>query len=130
MAETCFTKLVGETDVQSIVKKQVLIELAKNMGITEQQITTMFVVKKAQSTTAQIKSLQSLIAKKRVAKRTEHDGGMTDCTFEQIAETQLLSYLKAGWSIVEKLRSGQVIVKRNTSRRIAIDYLALTLTNL
>jgi len=39
-------------------------------------------------------------------------GGDCGETFEQITEPQLLSYLKAGWSIVEKLSSGQVIVKR------------------
>jgi len=110
MAETCFTKLVGETDVQSIVKKQVLIELAKNMGISEDQITTMFMKKKTAS--RQIKGLQSLIAQKRRQTQTRHNGGQVDCDFEQIEETQLLSYLQAGWQIVARLQSGGVIVKR------------------
>jgi len=110
MAETCFTKVVDEGDVQSIVKKQVLIELAKNMGISEDQITTMFMKKKTASN--QIKGLQSLIAQKRRQTQTRHNGGQVDCDFEEICETQLLGYLKAGWSIVEKLTSGQVIVKR------------------
>jgi len=110
MAETCFTKVVDEGNVQSIVKKQVLIELAKNMGISEDQITTMFMKKKTAS--RQIKGLQSLIAQKRRQTQTRHNGGQVDCDFEQIEETQLLGYLKAGWSIVEKLGNGQVIVKR------------------
>jgi len=38
--------------------------------------------------------------------------GLTDCQFEQIAETELLSYLKAGWQIVKELQNGEVIVKR------------------
>jgi len=43
---------------------------------------------------------------------TRHNGGAIDCDFDQIAETQLLSYLQAGWSIVHKLSDGQLIVKR------------------
>ena len=38
--------------------------------------------------------------------------GLEDCEFEQINETQLLSYLKAGWQIVHKLETGELIVKR------------------
>ena len=41
-----------------------------------------------------------------------HDGGIINCEFEQIGETQLLSYLKAGWQIVHKLETGELIVKR------------------
>jgi len=38
--------------------------------------------------------------------------GLEDCDFEQINESQLLSYLKAGWQIVKELQNGEVIVKR------------------
>jgi hypothetical protein len=113
MAETCFTKVVDEGDVQSIVKKQVLIELAKNMGISEDQITTMFMKKKTAS--RQIKGLQSLIAQKRRQTRTRHNGGSIDCDFEQIEETRLLAYLQAGWLVVHKLSNGQLVVKRQLS---------------
>ena len=51
------------------------------------------------------------IFRKRAIK-TEHNGGDCGETFEQVAESQLLSYLKAGWSIVKELQSGEVIVKR------------------
>jgi len=108
--ETCFTELVREGDVESIAKKQVLIELAKNMGITEEQMTTMFKVKKAQTATAQIKSLRTLIAQKR--KRAECDGGDCGEQFEQVSETELLQRLKSGWIIVHRLASGEVIVRR------------------
>jgi protein-disulfide isomerase-like protein with CxxC motif len=101
---------VSEGDVQNIVKKQVLIELAKNMGITEQQITTMFALKKAKTTSKQIKTLRSLIAQKR--RRTQTNSGDCNETFEQITEAQLLSYLQAGWQIVKELQSGDIIVKR------------------
>ena len=50
--------------------------------------------------------------KKTKTKKTETNGGETDCDFEQIAETQLLSYLKAGWQVVHKLSDGQIIVQR------------------
>jgi hypothetical protein len=43
---------------------------------------------------------------------TRHNGGSIDCVFEQIAETQLLSYLQAGWQVVHRLSDGQIIVKR------------------
>jgi hypothetical protein len=43
---------------------------------------------------------------------TRHNGGSIDCAFEQIAETQLLSYLQAGWQVVHRLSDGQIIVKR------------------
>jgi len=53
-----------------------------------------------------------LSIKKKTKPQTQHNGGQVDCDFEQIAESQLLAYLQAGWSIVEKLSNGQVIVKR------------------
>jgi len=40
------------------------------------------------------------------------NGGDCGEQFEQIAEAQLLSYLRSGWSIVKELQSGDVIVKR------------------
>lgn len=43
---------------------------------------------------------------------TQTNGGDCGEQFEQISESQLLSYLKAGWSIVKELQSGEVIVKR------------------
>jgi hypothetical protein len=45
-------------------------------------------------------------------KTTFCNGGECDEQFEQIAESQLLSYLKAGWTLVHRLASGEVIVKR------------------
>jgi len=111
MTETCFSKVVGERDVENVVKKQVLIELAKNMGITEEQIKKMFALKKARTTTEQIKTLRTLIAQKR-KRQTQTNGGDCNQTFEQITETQLLQYLRGGWQIVIRLTDGQIIVKR------------------
>jgi integrase/recombinase XerD len=43
---------------------------------------------------------------------TNPDGAGLGEQFEQINEANLLQYLKAGWSIVKELQSGEVIVKR------------------
>jgi len=62
------------------------------------------------------KRLGSLLKKRLSAKqrkpRTATNGGDCGAAFEQITEAQLLSYLKAGWSIVEKLGNGEVIVNK------------------
>jgi hypothetical protein len=54
---------------------------------------------------------------RKKAVKTEHNGGQCKdgkhCgEFEQIAENQLLSYLKSGWTIVKELQNGDIIVKR------------------
>lgn len=51
-----------------------------------------------------------IFRKKKI--ETQTNGGDCGETFEQINESQLLQYLKAGWSIVKELQSGEVIVKR------------------
>ena len=52
--------------------------------------------------------------KRRRRHRTAHNGGSVDCGehFEQIKETDILSYLQQGWTIIHRLQSGEVIVKR------------------
>jgi len=62
------------------------------------------------------KRLGSMLKKRLSAKqkkpRTATNGGDCGEQFEQIEESQLLQYLKAGWSVVKELQSGEVIVKR------------------
>lgn len=61
------------------------------------------------------KRLGSMLKKRLSARKkpeTRHNGGSIDCTFKEICETELLSYLQAGWTIVHKLSDGQIIVKR------------------
>jgi hypothetical protein len=55
-------------------------------------------------------SLKRLTSKQRKP-RTMTNGGDCGEQFEQVNEAQLLSYLKAGWQIVDKLSNGQIIVK-------------------
>jgi hypothetical protein len=69
---------------------------------------------------ANIKRYDIRIFKKKAMKpedfrgeiETQTNGGDCGENFEQITESQLLSYLKAGWQIVHRLESGEVIVKR------------------
>lgn len=60
---------------------------------------------------ANIQRYKITIFRKKAIK-TEHNGGDCGETFEQVAESQLLSYLKAGWQVVQKLSGGDFIVKR------------------
>jgi len=87
------------------------MELQKRQEVVE-QLTNKLV--RGEPFTEEEKELRKrydikLAQKKSPARHT--DGGQVDCDFEEIAESQLLQYLKAGWSIVEKLSNGQVIVK-------------------
>jgi hypothetical protein len=54
---------------------------------------------------------------RKKAVKTEHNGGDCGEQFEQIKESQLLSYLKAGWTIVKELQNGEVIVRRQSSTK-------------
>lgn len=99
-SETCFS-----TPTQ-------LIELQKRQEAVEKIVSGLTVEQKELMERHGL-SLKSLRQSRRQKKpETRHNGGQVDCDFEQIEETQLLGYLKAGWSIVEKLTSGQVIVTR------------------
>jgi len=49
---------------------------------------------------------------RKKAIKTEYNGGDCGEQFEQIAESQLLTYLKAGWQVVIRLQSDEVIVRR------------------
>ena len=60
----------------------------------------------------QIMEKHGIKMRKSKHEKTQHNGGDCGEQFEQIGETQLLSYLKAGWQIVHKLEDGQLIVKR------------------
>ena len=98
--ETCFS-----TPTQ-------LIELQKRQQVIEEIVSGLTVEQKEKMERHGL-SLRSLrLSRKQRKPETRHNGGQVDCDFEQIAESQLLQYLRAGWSIVEKLSSGQLVVKR------------------
>jgi hypothetical protein len=110
MGETTFSKVVGEEDLKLKVEAETLKTLAKLRGLSEGDITKIFRKKaiKPEDIRSEIEVLKELVGKKE----TQHDGADCGEQFEQIAETQLLSYLKAGWSIVKELANGDIIVKR------------------
>jgi hypothetical protein len=110
MGETTFSKIVGEEDLKLKVEAETLKTLAKLRGLSEGEITKIFRKKaiKPEDIRSEIEVLKELVGKKE----TEHDGADCGERFEQIAESQLLSYLRAGWNIVSKLQNGEVIVRR------------------
>lgn len=54
----------------------------------------------------------TIFRKKKI--ETQTNGGSCGEQFEQIAESQLLQYLKAGWQIVHRLVDGHIIIKHKT----------------
>ena len=116
MTETCFTKRISE-DVEKIAKREALIAIAKNMGMTDAELKSTFRMRKPKHIGEEIETLEKLIEEKRNenSQKTETNGGCVDgehCgNFRQIGETELLSYLKQGWQIVHNLQNGEVIVK-------------------
>jgi len=120
----------AETDAAKLVRMELLKEKARSMGFSEEELDAISVVvlgagrrgvsrdqvrevlrgTRRRTIDEQIKYLEKLIAERQ--KRTEHNGGDCGEEFEQIKEEELLSHLKAGWSIVHRLQSGEVILKR------------------
>ena len=98
MSETCF-----KTDLDYMRKRQETSERVMSKIMSGELLT--------EEDKADIKRYNIQLRQIR-KERTETNGGETDCEFEQISETQLLSYLKAGWQIVHKLETGELIVKR------------------
>jgi len=103
MTETCFKATEG--DVATTAKIEALKVLAKNMGITDEELSTLATKRKPFRMTEYIKELEATINKRKCT-----DGEHCE-KFEQINETQLLDYLRKGWVIVHKLGNGDVVVK-------------------
>jgi len=108
MTETTFSKPTFEGDIQKQIQKEALLTVAKSMGLSADSVKALFRKKAVKDIAGEIKVLEDLVSKKE----TRTNGGDCGEQFEQIAESQLLSYLKAGWQIVHRLASGEVIVKR------------------
>lgn len=110
MTDTRFST-TQEGDIATLAKIEALKALAKTMGITDEQLSSL--ARKPFNATEYLKELEATIEKKKW--RSMHDGGCDDgvhCPiFEQIPESELLGYLQKGWQIVHKMASGEVIVK-------------------
>jgi hypothetical protein len=93
-SETCFST---PTQLMELQKRQQAIEELVS-GLTPEQKEKM--------------QRYGIRWSKKPKRETKCDGGHCGETFEQIDESQLLNYLKAGWQIVKELNDGGVIVKR------------------
>jgi len=98
--ETCFTQ---PTQLIELQKRQEAVEKIVS-GLTVEQKELM------ERHGLSLKSLR--LSRKQRKPETQTNGGDCGEQFEQIEESQLLQYLKAGWSVVKELQSGEVIVKR------------------
>jgi integrase/recombinase XerD len=97
--------LQPKADVEFIKRRQEISELIMSKIMSGEPLTD--------EDRENIRRYNIKLAERALRRRqTQHNGGMTDCQFEQIAESQLLSYLQAGWSIVHRLSNGDIIVKR------------------
>jgi len=113
MDETCFTKRYGEGDIQKMAKKEALKAIAKSMGITETQIKRMF-TRKAKNIDEEIEFIEKIIEQERAQNEDPNDcpnGEHCSERFEEINESDLLTYLQNGWQIVHNLQNGRVIVR-------------------
>ena len=111
MGETTFNKVVGEEDLKLKVEVETLKTLAKLRGLSSAEINKIFRKKaiKAGDIRSEIKVLEELVGKNET---NCDDGYHCGETFQQIGETELLSFLRDGWVIVKELQNGEVIVKR------------------
>jgi len=122
MPDTCFTT-APEGDISKLAKYEALKALADTMGIKEEitvggrRILSREAFKRAMSGEKplsiedKIAKLEKLIREKQ-KERTETNGGDCGEEFMQIPETEFLSYLREGWTLMHKLDNGEVIVRR------------------
>lgn len=112
MAETCFTKALTSEDATLLARAETLKMLAKLQGLSEEDISRVFKMRKTVTTEDEIKALQTELTKEKAHKDEDcKDGEHCGEDFKQIPESELLSFLKQGWAIVKELQNGEVIIK-------------------
>jgi hypothetical protein len=89
-----------------------LMELQKRQQIVEQITSKLMSGEPLTDDDRANMKRYSIQLREHAGKRTVTDGGDCGEAFEQIDESQLLNYLKAGWTVAHKLANGEVIVKR------------------
>jgi integrase len=106
MSETCFRMDLDHITKRQEASEQIMSKIMAGEALTDQD--------KANITRYNLKWSKKAIKPEdfRGEIETQTNGGDCGENFEQISENQLLSYLKAGWQIVHRLESGEVIVKR------------------
>jgi hypothetical protein len=109
------SKGVTKEDVEKTVKKQFLLNIAKNMGLTEKELKGMLRGRRITRIKDEIDFLEEIIeAREKERKESEDCPNGKDCgeEYKQIPEANLLQHLREGWQIVHRLQTGEVIVKK------------------
>jgi len=106
MAQTTFTKVVGEEEMELLAKKEALKMLAKMQGITEVEMKKIFRSKKALTLRDEVKVLEE------ITEETATNGGCQNGVNCQrlVSEAELPALLAEGWHVAAVLPSGRVVV--------------------
>ncbi len=108
MPSTIFAKIASQTEIELLAKKEAVKIDARRMGMTEDEIKTVFRSRRAETTGEQVKILEELTEKKK----TRHDGGCPDGEHCQrlVTEEELPGLLAEGWRVAAVLPSGKVVI--------------------
>jgi hypothetical protein len=97
------------------LRKQMIIDLAKTQGMTEQQIVG---IQKAIGMSCTVEQLRKAIQKKLrergLSPVTAADGGQRPYQARLIGEPELVEHVAMGWEVVRELQNGQVLVRKPT----------------
>jgi integrase len=114
MPETTFVKVLPQQEIELLAKKQALLIIAKNAGITEEEVNRMFQMKKATTLQAQVDVLEAMAFTDKVHIKDAFKKDII-CKDEQncqrlVSEPELETLLTQGWHVVMCLPSGKIVV--------------------
>jgi integrase len=106
MTETCFRMDLDYITKRQEASEQIMSKIMANEPLTDQD--------KANIIRYNLKWSKKAMKPKDVRSEIETQTNGGDCgeNFEQIAESQLLQYLRAGWKVAHRLANGGLIVER------------------
>jgi hypothetical protein len=110
MVETAFSKTPAESEIELLVKKNMLKAQAKTLGITDEEIKKIFRSRKATEPFEEIEALEELIEKEK-----KKNGDCSDGEHCQrlVSEEELPALLSQGWKFIAVLQSGKCIVNND-----------------
>jgi len=114
MVETCFGKRIEGKDIQKLAKLEALKAIAKSMGI-EDRIIKRLEARKPKSIEDEISEFEKLLENAKSENEDPNDcanGEHCGEAFKEVVESELLSYLQVGWTIVHNLQNGNVIIRK------------------
>jgi integrase len=108
MPETTFTKAYGG-DIESQVKKQILLQTLKNFDISEPQLREMLAARtrKPANIREEIDEIEKILEEKKAEKC--EDG--KHCQ-QIVTEENLAGFLSQNWKVVATLPSGKIVIER------------------